>query len=240
MKTKIKSVVKGLLRSLMGIEIRRYSPVNYGWLNERNISAIIDIGANVGEFCQAIDTILPGVRIFAFEPIKTCYDELIKNCKKLNIVTYNLGLGEGNYEAVMNVSAHAPSSSLLEMADLHKKVYPFTDSHQTETIKVKRLDDIAAEMDLMGKNIFIKLDVQGFEDRVIAGGRNTFSAASVVQIEVSYQTLYKGQALFDEIYFILRDLGFRFAGNIGQVHDPRNGDILFSDSLFLRPVFVDS
>jgi hypothetical protein len=56
------------------------------------------------------------------------------------------------------------------------------------------------------------MDVQGFEDRVIAGGLRTLERASVLWVETSFVELYEGQPLFADIHDRLRDLGFEYRG----------------------------
>jgi hypothetical protein len=53
-------------------------------------------------------------------------------------------------------------------------------------------------------------------------------------LEVTYQTLYKGQPLFGDIYKFLNSHGFDFAGNLDSLTSPENGAILQSDAFFIR------
>lgn len=76
--------------------------------------------------------------------------------------------------------------------------------------------------------------VTGFADKVIMGGQELISKASVLILETSFQPLYQGQPFFDDIYKLLRARGFVYEGceNIGR--DPENGRILFCDSVFCK------
>jgi FkbM family methyltransferase len=222
--------VQDFLYSL-GLIVKLVRPENNAWLQNLKIDTVIDIGANTGQFAQRIHEIIPTARICSFEPIKSCYAELSKNTSNLNIRTFNYALGDANEEVEINISQHTPSSSLLEMADLHKDVFAGTDYAKKENITVKRLDDIADQLGQLGKCL-IKIDVQGFEDRVIKGGGETIKKADLVIIETSFQELYKGQLLFNGIYDLLYELGFEFKGNISQSLNPKDGSILYAESLF--------
>ena len=46
--------------------------------------------------------------------------------------------------------------------------------------------------------------------------------------------LYQGQVLFDNIYSLLRDMGFIYAGNLNQIIQPNNGRPIQADSIFLK------
>ncbi len=41
--------------------------------------------------------------------------------------------------------------------------------------------------------------MQGYEDKVIAGGKNIIQQADVIICELSMDNLYEGQPLFDDI-----------------------------------------
>ncbi len=229
----LKKYIKGLFQ-FFGISVRRYIPPSYGWIYARNITAVLDIGANTGQYALAISKILPESKIYSFEPIKKCYDDLIINTEKLNIETFNFALGENEYETEINVSSHSPSSSLLRMTDLHKKLYSHTKNFTVEKISVKALDQIAHDLNISKENYLVKIDAQGFEDKIIKGGYNTIKNAQIIQVEMTYQELYEGQPLFDNIYQVLNEMGFDFSGNISQVYNPDTGELVYSDSIFLR------
>ena len=96
------------------------------------------------------------------------------------------------------------------------------------------LDELAKEYTSGIKNIFLKIDVQGFEEKVLAGGRQTIARAKVVLLELSYELLYENQPLFADIYEIMKDLGFRFQGTMAQMPHPKDGRLLDADCFFVR------
>ena len=216
-----------------GLIVKLVRPENNTWLKNKNIETVLDIGANTGQFAQRIHEIIPSAKICSFEPIKGCYAELLQNTSEINVKAFNFALGDTDEQVEINVSKHSPSSSLLEMADLHKDVFAGTDYAQKETITVKRLDDIAAELGSLGRYL-VKIDVQGFEDRVIKGGMETLRKADLILIETSFQELYQGQLLFNGIYNLLAGLGFEFKGNVSQSLNPKDGSILYAESLFAK------
>jgi FkbM family methyltransferase len=228
----IKNKIKKLFHSI-GLDIKKYKHPNYKWITDSDINTVLDIGANIGEFTIEYAKILPHAKFYCFEPIKNCYQQLLVTTKKININAFNVALGESNYETEINISSHLPSSSLLDMAHLHKELFMHSQLHTKELIQVKRLDDIMDGISWV-PNLLVKIDVQGFEDKVIAGGYSTLKAAKIIIIEMSYQLLYENQLLFDGIYQMLSEMGFDFYGNIAQTFNPQNGKILYSDSLFIK------
>ena len=195
--------------NLAGIDIKKYRPAvdPLKWLEKYDIKTIIDIGAHTGQFAKEIREKLPQARIYSFEPLKDCYQKLVQNMSMdKNFKAYNFALGNKESRQEINRSASSPSSSLLPMANLHEEMYPHTKADQKRRIDVKRLDDVFKDSDLE-KEILVKIDVQGYEDKVIEGGINIISQAKIALLEVSFLELYKGQALFSEIYDIMKRIG---------------------------------
>ncbi|MGC8829190.1 MAG: FkbM family methyltransferase [Verrucomicrobiia bacterium] len=81
--------------------------------------------------------------------------------------------------------------------------------------------------------ILIKLDVQGYEDRVIKGGKKTFEMARACILEINLDELYVGQPSFKDIYLLLYYNGYRYAGNLNQSL-AEDGHIIAIDAVFLR------
>lgn len=211
-----------------------YIRLNKPWFYQLNIDTLLDIGGNIGLFSKTIRSLLPSTQIYAFEPLPDCYEQMNNKMRGDNKYQgFNCGLGEQNESLVIEKSSHAPSSSFLKMGDKHKEAFPDTAQIQQLSVPVKRLDDIAKDLNL-GQNLMIKVDVQGFEDKVLKGGLETFSRAKLLIIELSYQELYKGQPLFNEIYQDLIALGFQFHGTMAQMPDPNTAQLLDADCIFIR------
>jgi hypothetical protein len=112
-------------------------------------------------------------------------------------------------------------------------VFPHTGREQKETIVIKRLDAVAPQLTIEDE-LLVKIDVQGYEDRVILGGQDILSRASVLIVETSFVSLYDGQPLFDDIYKVLSHMGFRYRGNLEQVGSFLDGTVLQADALFTK------
>jgi FkbM family methyltransferase len=219
-----------------GIDYDQYRSLRKPWLRSKNIGSILDIGANEGQFARLAHAVWPSARIYSFEPLPDCHQQL---CCALpagaDFHPMNVALGNETTELDIERSAHSPSSSFLAMTQLHRDAYPESAVAEGSRIRVKvrRLDDVAAEIALRG-NLLIKIDVQGFESNVIAGGRSTFERACVVMIETSFASLYEGQPLFHEIYTLMRSLAFEFRGNLEQMLHAVDGRVVQADSIFER------
>jgi FkbM family methyltransferase len=229
-----KTLTKSLFR-LCGLDIKRaprFEP--YEWLRGMNIRTILDIGANTGQFASQVNRLLPDATLYSFEPLEDCYNELLKKMEHVpKFNAFNFALGDKNGQAQIYKNAYTPSSSLLPMEELHKRAFSFATHTTAQNINVKRLDDILDELDVI-KNIMVKIDVQGFEDRVILGGKSLISVASILIVETSFRPLYKGQVLFGPLYDMLRQLGFEYMGSEEPLRNPNDGSILQCDSIFYK------
>lgn len=215
-------------------EVDEVATKNNLWLKKMQIKTIFDIGANSGQFAAEIHQLFPEAMLYSFEPLPDCYSQLMANFQGTpNFKAFNLALGNETGYTEIYRSDYSLSSSLLPMAQTHKEAFPFTAGSTSEKIEIARLDDVASHLNIQ-KPFLIKLDVQGFEDAVIQGGRNTISEADVVITELSLEELYVGQKLFDDIYNLLVTLGFKYRGNYDQLCDPNDGRMLQMDGIFIK------
>ena len=155
--------------------------------------------------------------------------------KNGKVKAFNLALGDSECEVEMFYhTEHSTSSSILETTEVCKKYYPFTKSQQTIKVKQTTLDKAIETFNIpMNPEILIKLDVQGYEDRVIKGARLIFSKAKACILEVCLDKLYEGQANFEQIFTLLNGIGYIYAGNLGQTYAD-DGHVIFIDAVFVR------
>jgi FkbM family methyltransferase len=231
---KVKAGLKKMFR-FCGLEVSRARPFDkYEWLKGRNIKTVIDVGANIGQFAGYIHKLLPEARIYSFEPLKACYEQLLNRMGHVrDFRAFQFALGNQSGKTRIYANNYSPSSSLLPMEKLHEEAFPYTRNTTAEEIEIRCLDDISRHLDIEG-DLLIKIDVQGFEDKVILGGEKTVSRASILIVETSFRALYKGQPLFDDIYDMLRQRGFSYTGSEEPLRHPKDGSILQCDCVFFR------
>lgn len=80
----------------------------------------------------------------------------------------------------------------------------------------------------------MKIDTQGFEKDVLAGGTQSLLQIDAIQIEMSLVPLYDGQALFDELYEYLFDRDYRMVSIEPGFEDSESGQLLQIDGIFKR------
>lgn len=232
--------IKGLktVFNQFGLEIRRKKnipEISFLGLRQSPIKTIIDIGANQGQFAKHISTVFPVAKLYCFEPLPEPYLELNSWVKSQGgrVEAFNVAIGEENKEVIMMLhNEHSPSSSLLPTTELTNKLYPQTLKQSEIIIQQRTLDEMMYQKDIENQ-ILIKMDVQGYEDRVIAGGGDVFSKAHACITEIALDTLYHGQATFAGLLSDLNHFGYNYAGNISQVY-ATDCHCIYLDALFIR------
>tara|TARA_R100001143_G_C3358323_1_gene133933 strand:+ start:1621 stop:2394 length:774 start_codon:yes stop_codon:yes gene_type:complete len=209
-------------------------------LYRRPFSTIIDVGANKGQFVQKIFSFFPNADIYCFEPLNEPFIKLTEwaNTQRCNIRAFNLAIGDEDKDVEIYLhKAHTPSSSLLTTTTLNESHFPIIKEQKKITVQQKTLDHAFEDENInisdLPRDILIKLDVQGYEEHVIAGGQRVFSQASACILEINLDALYKGQAEFKVIVDMMTNLGYRYAGNLTQ-HYAEDGHCIFLDAVFLR------
>ena len=194
---------------------------------------LYDIGANQG-LLSAFWAKLPQVEIiYAFEPVASVFAELQgKAANEPKIIPVNTALGDSRGELTINVNEWNPSSSLLPLSSRHMTEFPFATESRREKIRLARLDDLAAEKGFKPPDL-VKIDVQGFEDKVLSGGAKTIGRARHCIIELSLDKLYQGSAQITDIITMMDGLDFDLVDIVGEVTG-QAGRLVQVDGLFRK------
>jgi len=230
---RLKSIARVPFR-LFGYDIQRLPVPDYTWLQELGIRTIFDIGANVGQYATYLRRVFPEARVYSFEPVSTAFLELTENMKTdQRFMAFNFALGDKAGEEWINRNEHTPASSFLPLGQLHRRHFVYAMNTHTERVRVERLDTVARTISIEDP-VMLKIDVQGFEAKVISGGEEIIRRSRIVVVETSFESLYEGQPLFDDIYEMMKHLGFIYRGSEHQVRSDTDRRVLQENSVFLR------
>ncbi len=204
------------------------------WFQKMGTRTVLDVGSYIGAFAYAMRMILPEAQIYSFEPLEANYRTLIRNLAPLGrFQAFQTALGESVGRLEFYQNDFLASSSALEMTELHRQAFPHTGHQVRVSVPLARLDDYLERMSLQPP-VLLKLDVQGYESSVLRGAEHTLRQVDFLICEVSFVELYAGQPLFDDLYAMLHERGFRFAGLLDVLLSPLDDSILQADALFLR------
>jgi len=238
MKTILKQQVKKILAQA-GYEVSRITKSSADLLlglKGLDIKSIIDIGSNEGQFAKYILSIFPDAHLYCFEPLPLFFNKLSSWAQaNKNISVFNCAIGDRNEIGTMFYHTEdSVSSSLLKSTVVCENLYPSTRNKVLIPTKIATLDSVISSLATpIIPDVLIKLDVQGFEDRVIRGGKITFSKAKACIVEINLDKLYDGQPTFYDILMLFSDLGYVYSGNLEQRY-ANDGHVVWVDAVFKK------
>lgn len=199
-------------------------------------ATLLDVGAAYGQFSLAATLAFPGLQVHAFEPLPEEFEVLERTLRRLpGAVAHPVALGDGEATLALHRSRNKGSSSLLRMLPAHTDAFPGTECDGTVLAKVHTLDDVVATTPIALRHpVLLKIDVQGFEDRVLRGARRTLQLVNALIVEMSLVHLYEGQILFAPLKDLIEASGLIYAGEFDRVVSPVTGEVLQIDGLFRR------
>jgi FkbM family methyltransferase len=227
----------------LGVDISRFDPHSHPvaryrlLLAEQMITVVLDVGASSGEWGQVLrdDVGFSGV-IYSFEPTRSAYGALkLRAASQANWKAFNIALGDSEGRQTINVAGNSYSSSLLQMLPRHEAAAPESGYVGTETVEVRRLDDVFEELGLDTERVCLKIDTQGYESRVLSGARHSLSRIDVVQLEMSLVPLYEGQSTLVDLLELMFDHGYELVDLERGFSDSDTGQLLQVDGIFRRP-----
>jgi FkbM family methyltransferase len=236
----VRQPTQGVLRRL-GFEIARYYDPSYlaikrvEILREQRIDLVLDVGANAGQYACALRASGFRGRIVSFEPTSEPFRALQERVEGDQAWSCeHVALSDSDGEAAIHISANSWSSSLLPMASQHADSAPGSIYVGSEMVRVSRLDSLAPQLLGGGDRVYLKLDVQGHELCVLLGAEATLDQVHAVECELTVTPLYEGQALIDDVLEYLRRRAFGLVALEPGFSDPRTGQVLQFDGLFIR------
>ncbi|MCX6254690.1 MAG: FkbM family methyltransferase [Bacteroidia bacterium] len=162
-------------------------------ISKINPSIIIDGGANVGDYSLLVAQIIPGCKIYSFEPVESTYQKLLENRKEYYCINpIKKGLFKENCSLEINLFEADEHSSLYDIQGLEEK------SNQKQTIELVRGDDFVNENNIDSID-FLKLDIEGAEYDALIGFENCIKNGKVkaIQFEYGYINISTKKLLID-------------------------------------------
>lgn len=132
--------------------------------NLKNPLTLFDIGANVGEISFYLSKEFPSAKIYSFEPGNRAFNIIRKIKRRFNLNNlsiYKLALGDKKEFVGMKLPEEDDGRAFIMKGTNLKGEF-----------RVEKLDDFV-KIKGVGNIDFIKIDVEGFEIKVLKGGIKT-------------------------------------------------------------------
>jgi FkbM family methyltransferase len=196
----------------------------------------LDIGAHEGQSTVAILREFPKARVLSIEPSPQAFARLQTRAGQHGFECFNLALGEAEGTLDFNCFEESQCNSILPPNRARPAALASLDRPATVTrVSVATLDRFLQARGLADATVhYLKMDVQGFEDRVLRGAQATLAQTRSVMIEVLFCPIYAGGCLVDEICHLMRSRGFHLSTTIGYMLAEDEDELLSTDFFFSR------
>jgi FkbM family methyltransferase len=205
-------------------------------LPQRQPIRLIDVGANRGDFAGVVKAHCGLREALLIEPQPDLAQSLSDRFPEDTVRVVSVGVADSVRTQSFDILEAGSCSSLLPIraevafADLHIDVRV----RERREIQVTTLDHVVASHQWTGVTDLLKIDTQGNELKVIEGAERMLQQVRLLWVEVSFRSLYEGDAQFDDVHARLFALGFR----LYSLHPGFRGadrELLQADALFLGP-----
>ena len=202
----------GELAALQGLRDRGYSP-----------RVIFDVGAAIGTWTRTAHALWPEAKYYAFEALEERKPDLervaAETGAKVEVVIGGVGAEDG--PLTMGITASLFDSSFA---------YAGTESRQ---IPCYRLDTLHRQ-GRIGRPDFLKLDVQGFELKVLQGAEELLASCGVVLMECQFFRFCSSMNTLDRTIAAMSSYGFVPYEFVDFLRRPLDGAMGQCDLIFVR------
>lgn len=189
-----------------------------------DLTTIFDVGANVGDMTMALCERFPAATVYAFEPSAATFERLRQRVAASpyhdRVRLHRFAFYERNGTAPMYVTSHIGANSLLNISAAYHAFNPHVHEMEVENVRLVRLDDFVAEAGIENIDL-MKVDVEGAEYEVFAGGLRTLSSiVNTVFCEISFARYPRERGEYIRVCQVLHECGFAPA----EIYDVAQGD----------------
>jgi len=200
------------------------------------VGAVIDVGANEGQYATALRAHGWAGPILSVEPIPEVHARLgalaADDPAWTVLPAVALGAADGG-TATLEVSAESDMSSLLPQGELLRRISPTSAVARRMAVPLRRLDrlDLPSPADADSR-LFLKLDVQGAEHAVLEGAAGLMPRVAGLQVEMALVGLYEGERPWQDTVARLAEAGFALHLLIPGYYERKLGRQLQVDGVF--------
>lgn len=170
----------------------------------RTSAQVLDVGANVGRWTEALLDQLPDAAVWCFEPSSHAAgilsERISDRAAQVRVVRVALAAEEGSAE----LWSDRPGSGLASLSR-RRTAHHGIEFVTSERVPVTTLDRWAGDSGV--RPDIIKLDVEGHELAVLRGGTSTLARTTVVQFEFGGANI-DSRTYLQDIWYFLTGLGF--------------------------------
>jgi FkbM family methyltransferase len=188
---------------------------------------IVDIGGNYGNWTRAVLRAFPDARVTMFEPQTGLAHKHPDLASDPRVRIEYAGVGDFDGSAAFSFHERDDSCSFLYNADEAAK-----QGMPQETMPIRKLDTAIADSPF-GPPQMVKIDAEGLDLNVLAGGPKTIAGAELVLIEATVANgVYPNTAAI--VFAKMDELGFRLFDITDLNRTPERGVLWLIEAVFVR------
>jgi FkbM family methyltransferase len=200
----------------------------------REIDLLLDVGANKGQYARWIRSVGFTGRIVSFEPIAAQFHELQDAARSgSEWDCYRLALGPTNGDLDLHVSRDTISTSAFEPTSEHLALYPEAAQIGVERVPMRTLSSLWESLGCHGKRVYLKIDAEGFELKVLDGAAGALDGIQIIELEICLMPHYRAAPLLPDVLDYMRSRRFSVVAiepNLGD--DYETGQTLAVEGIF--------
>ena len=215
----------------------RSETIFFKHLERMQISSVLDVGSNSGQFSIKLRRLGYKGTIYSVEPQSIAHEELLKISRDDPrwIPLPRQAAGAHQHSIEINVSENSWSSSILDVHENHLRAAPSTRRIRTEEIFVTRTGELLAE-EILKQIQAVKIDVQGYEAQVLSGYLDFIPTVRLLMLELSMVKCYDGAPdMFELDQLLVNTHGFSRVSFEPSFYDDATGIAQQFDGIYYRP-----
>jgi len=201
------------------------------------INVVLDVGAHVGQYARFVRNIGYQGHIVSFEPVRANFAVLEQRCASDDKWTARrVALGNEAGTVPINVTNVTQFSSFLPRSGYSREEFGnLSEVVRTEMVDMRRLDSVLEEGvgGVKDPRIFLKLDTQGFDLKVLDGVGAHAEQIVALQSEIAVKPIYDGMTGYMEAIASMNDRGYELTGLFPVLRD-RDLRIVEFDCVMIR------
>jgi FkbM family methyltransferase len=204
-------------------------------LNQLNVTDVVDVGANAGQFASSIRDEGYEGRIYSFEPSSSAYTKLRKKADKVaGWEAFQVALGSEKKKDKLKVTSGDKFSSLHSSNSYASHIFgKWIDTKNEEEVTVRRLDNVLGHIS-SNERLFLKIDTQGHDLEVFRGATNIIDKVVCLQSELAMKPLYENMPLWREVIEDYKKHGFYLSDLYPVSKDPDTNELIEADGVFVK------
>jgi FkbM family methyltransferase len=189
------------------------------------IECVLDVGAHRGEYGRLLREYGYDGHIVSFEPV-AANAQILREHARLDpnwtVMQYALGATHED-DAPIHVSTRSDLASFRSLSSYGQGLWPENAlTHEVERVEQRRLDNVLVGdlSDWRDHRLFLKIDTQGWEGKVMTGAGAYLDRILGMQVEVSVKPVYDGMTRYLETLALLETHGLELTGIFPVMRDP--------------------